>query len=51
MLKTADLCHGKVSTITLDGASVTNAVWDAAAGTLTAAIPVCGLKPRVLVCE
>ena len=37
--------------ITLDGASVTNAVWDAAAGTLTAAIPVCGLKPRVLVCE
>ena len=37
--------------ITLDGASVTNTVWDAAAGTLTAAIPACGTKPRVLVCE
>ena len=37
--------------VTLDGAPVTNAVWDAAAGTLTAALPACGAKPRVLVCE
>jgi len=37
--------------VTLDGAAVTNAVWDAAAGTLTAALPACGAKPRVLVCE
>lgn len=37
--------------VTLDGTAVTNAVWDAAAGTLTAALPACGAKPRVLVCE
>ncbi|HNX36088.1 MAG TPA: glycoside hydrolase family 31 protein [Kiritimatiellia bacterium] len=37
--------------ITLDGVSVTNSTWNAAAGTLTAAIPACGAKPRVLVCE
>ncbi|MDD4018928.1 MAG: hypothetical protein PHV28_13410 [Kiritimatiellae bacterium] len=37
--------------VTLDGAPVTNAVWDASAGTLTAALPACGAKPRVLVCE
>jgi len=38
-------------TVTLDGASLTNTVWDAAAGTLTAAIPSCGPKARVLVCQ
>jgi len=37
--------------ITLDGVAVTNAVWEAGAGTLTAAIPACGAKPRVLLCE
>ena len=43
--------ESRPQTISLDGVSVTNAVWDAAAGTLTAAIPACGAKPRVLVCE
>jgi alpha-glucosidase (family GH31 glycosyl hydrolase) len=37
--------------VTLDGAAVTNALWDATSGTLTAALPACGAKPRVLVCE
>jgi len=38
-------------TVTLDGESLTNTVWNAAAGTLTAALPSCGAKPRVLVCR
>lgn len=37
--------------VTLDGAPVTDAVWDAVARTLTASMPACGAKPRVLVCE
>lgn len=37
--------------VALDGAAVTNAVWDGTAGTLTAPIPACGAKPRTLVCE
>jgi len=38
-------------TVTLDGASLTNTAWDATAGTLTAPIPSCGAKARVLVCQ
>jgi len=38
-------------TVTLDGNAVTNAVWDASAGTLTARLPACGAAPRVLVCD
>ena len=36
---------------TLDGAAVTDAVWNDAASTLTVKMPACGDTPRVLVCE
>jgi len=38
-------------TVTLDGSALTNAVWDSAAGTLTATLPACGAQPRLLVCQ
>jgi len=37
--------------VTLDGAALTNAVWNETSGTLTALLPSCGTTPRVLVCQ